>query len=238
MDFVTDRTVRFIQDIRSIKSLEALAAFMAKTLSGFQIEHFSLFELGAESKPGAGALTNFPDEWGARYLDCRYEYNDPVHIKVIRTKAPFLWNTLEPEGYLDRQARNIFFEGGEFGLKDGCTFPIFSTNGYTAVITYAARRIEDDPRLFPAMQLISLYFHGKYRELSGYDSRPVPNLSPRERECLKWAAAGKTEFEIGEILSISAATVHTHMVRVRRTLGVSTTVQAVVEAMRHHLIRA
>jgi len=236
MNFIIDQTVRFIQEIRGIKSLNSLSDFMTKTLAKFEIEHFSLFELGRDSKPGAGALTNFPAEWGMRYLEKRYEYNDPVHTKIVRTKAPFLWNTLEPEGYLSRKARRIFGEGGEFGLKDGCTFPIFSINGYTAVITYAARRLEDDPKLFPALQLISLYFHGKYIELSGTKAKPVPNLSARERECLRWAGIGKTEFEIGKILSISAATVHTHMDHARRKLGASTTTQAVVEAMGHHLI--
>ncbi len=238
MNFVTDRTIRFIQEIREVQSIADLENFMAKTLEEFQIEYFALFELGRESRPGAGALMNFPNEWVVRYLERRYEYSDPVHIKVVQTKSPFLWNTLEPEGYLNHKPRRIFLERGEFGLKDGCTFPILDTNGYTAVISFVARRLEDDPRLFPAMQLISHYFHGKYKELCGDNIYPVPNLSPRERECLTWAAAGKTEFEIGEILSISAATVHTHMDHARQKLGVGTTIQAIVEAMRHHLIRA
>jgi DNA-binding CsgD family transcriptional regulator len=238
MDFVTERTVRFLEDLKGIDKLDALADFMSKTLTEFQIEYFSLFELGCESKPGDGALAQFPTEWGQRYLEKKYEYNDPVHSKVLRTKAPFLWKTLQAEGYLDGKGRKIFHEGGEFGLKDGCTFPIFGTNGYTAVITYAANRLEDDPRLFPAMHLISLYFHGKYRDLAQNSELPPPDLSPRERECLKWAGKGKTEFEIGEILRISAATVHTHIEHARQKFGVHTTIQAVMEAMRHHLITA
>jgi len=238
MDFVTDRTVRFIEEIKKIETTTGLADFMTRTLDEFEIKHFSLFELGREAKPGAGALAKFPDEWGKRYLEKRYEYSDPVHRKILQSKTPFLWNTLKEEGFLTGKSRTIFHEGSECGLKDGCTFPIFGVNGRTAVITYAAPRLHDDPRLFPAMQLISLYFHGKYRELTQSDELPPPELSPRERECLRWAGAGKTEFEIGEILSISAATVHTHIDHVRQKFGVHTTMQAVVEAMRHHLISA
>ena len=119
------------------------------------------------------------------------------------------------------------------------TIPVFNTNGYTAVITFAAERLADDPRLKPALHLIALYFHGRYVELSDAN-RPndFPELTPRERECLRWTGQGKTDWEIGEILGISESTVHNHIENAKYKLRVTTRVQAVVEALRHHLIRA
>ena len=49
-------------------------------------------------------------------------------------------------------------------------------------------------------------------------SRP---LSARETEILHWLAQGKSNFEVGCILGISAATVKNHLQRIYRTLGVS-----------------
>lgn len=239
MDFVTDRTVQFIQDIRQQRTLDELSAYMNSTLAELDIQRFSLFELGMDATEGNGALTNFPTEWGDRYVDKKYEYHDPVHKKLLRSKRAFAWEDLKAEGYLEGKSKKIFHEGGDFGLRDGVTIPVFNTNGYTAVITFAAERLADDPRLKPALHLIALYFHGRYVELSDAN-RPndFPELTPRERECLRWTGQGKTDWEIGEILGISESTVHNHIENAKYKLRVTTRVQAVVEALRHHLIRA
>ena len=47
-------------------------------------------------------------------------------------------------------------------------------------------------------------------------------LSPREAEILLWVAQGKTNYEIGVILKISAATVKKHLVHIYEKLGVET----------------
>ncbi len=64
----------------------------------------------------------------------------------------------------------------------------------------------------------------------------IPPLSPRERECLQWLVAGKGDWEIGQILSISEKTVNTHVERAKHKLGVATRAQAIVAALRHRLI--
>jgi DNA-binding CsgD family transcriptional regulator len=56
-------------------------------------------------------------------------------------------------------------------------------------------------------------------------------LTQRQRECLKWVAAGKTDWEIGSILGLSEATINRHVERAKERLGVRTRVQAVVQAM-------
>ena len=55
----------------------------------------------------------------------------------------------------------------------------------------------------------------------------APALTDRERDCLAWAAEGKTEWEIGQILSIAESTVDSHLSRVRAKLGANTRTQAV-----------
>jgi len=47
-------------------------------------------------------------------------------------------------------------------------------------------------------------------------------LTPREAQCLTWAANGKTYEEIGEILKISARIVKAHIENAKRKLGVAT----------------
>lgn len=66
-----------------------------------------------------------------------------------------------------------------------------------------------------------------------------PALSPslpltwREREVLRWAATGKTDRDIADILAISHRTVHKHLQRVYSKLGVETRTAAVMRAIAH-----
>jgi len=56
-------------------------------------------------------------------------------------------------------------------------------------------------------------------------------LSEREREVLRWVAAGKTDRDVADILAISHRTVHKHLQRVYAKLGVETRTAAVMRAL-------
>jgi len=56
-------------------------------------------------------------------------------------------------------------------------------------------------------------------------------LTPREREVLQWAAAGKTNAEIGAILDMSPRTVEKHFEHVFEKLGVETRMAAVMRLL-------
>lgn len=57
-------------------------------------------------------------------------------------------------------------------------------------------------------------------------------LSFREKECLIWAALGKTSGDIGAILAISENTVKFHMKNAMRKLNTSSRAAAVIKAVR------
>lgn len=60
----------------------------------------------------------------------------------------------------------------------------------------------------------------------------VARLSPRERQLVRLAAAGRTDKEICRELGVSLPTVRTHWTRLRDKLDVVTRTQAVAAAMR------
>lgn len=61
---------------------------------------------------------------------------------------------------------------------------------------------------------------------------PAGTLSAREREVLRWVAAGRRQADIAATLGLSARTVENHLRRARQRLGVATTAQAVRAAAR------
>ena len=62
-------------------------------------------------------------------------------------------------------------------------------------------------------------------------------LTSRERQVLRQLADGKTNKEIGALLSISARTVETHRARLMRKLNLHSMNQLVRYAIRHRIIK-
>jgi DNA-binding CsgD family transcriptional regulator len=72
--------------------------------------------------------------------------------------------------------------------------------------------------------------YARFRELLSDKTARSP-LSPREAECLRWIAEGKTDVEAGKILHISPRTVRFHINNAKAKLGVATRIQAVAKRM-------
>jgi DNA-binding CsgD family transcriptional regulator len=86
-----------------------------------------------------------------------------------------------------------------------------------------------------ALQFAGLEAMLRLREMAMPDYAP---LSRRERECLQWLCAGKTDREIGPILSLSEKTVNVYIERAKAKFNVATRAQIVVRAVRAGLIAA
>jgi DNA-binding CsgD family transcriptional regulator len=94
-------------------------------------------------------------------------------------------------------------------------------------VSIADHRIEDVSER-SALQMASLFAHQRCRVLGGRSeaSSTATLLTPREVDCLRWVLKGKSDTDIGKILDISHTTVHFHIERVKKKLGVRTRTQA------------
>ena len=63
--------------------------------------------------------------------------------------------------------------------------------------------------------------------------RPLPQLSERKNEVLKWVVEGKRNSEIGTILNLSARTVEKHVEEILKDLMVENRATAIVRAMEY-----
>lgn len=75
------------------------------------------------------------------------------------------------------------------------------------------------------------------KNLEGVNLDDSPLLSLRERECLRWAAHGKTAWETAQILIISESAVKKHLAAASGKLNARTRTQAVAIALTRGLIR-
>ena len=74
--------------------------------------------------------------------------------------------------------------------------------------------------MLPELHLLAHFVHEAARQFvrSKTPSR-LPALTKRERECLSWAAEGKTSWEIGVILGLAERTVNFHVYQAADKLG-------------------
>jgi DNA-binding CsgD family transcriptional regulator len=155
--------------------------------------------------------------------------NHPFLVRARLSEKPVVMSKVREESVADGD------EGWWAGLPaylrhtDGLIVPVHDDDGGLAWYSGFAGREPDLSQR--AQSVLSAAVHagyGRFRELMDASSPRSP-LSPRESECLRWVADGKTDFEVGKILSISPRTVRFHINNAKVKLGVTTRIQAVAK---------
>ncbi len=187
-------------------------------------------------------LTTFPGAWEHRYLGQAYQRIDPVVSRAFSDHAPFCWGTEDMLRGLSKNQLQVFDEASEFGLRCGFAVPIHDDMGRMSVVVFASSEkptaFQKDLRLHEdLLHLMAIHFHVHARQKLGFGvSSAWPRLSPRETQCLQWAAHGKTRWEISRILGLSPRTIAFHIDNARAKLDAASTTEAVAKAVQAHLI--
>jgi LuxR family quorum sensing-dependent transcriptional regulator len=226
----------------SARTLAELDAVMAEAFSEFGVRHFSVDQM----RDGSGALVgihhfgDWPEDWGAHYLEQQHFRHDRVVRHAILSPSPLGWIDAQRRGDLERDERRLFGEAGEFGLRDGFITPVHQIDSNIASVSLTgAQKFDLSTSDRAALRLLSLYYCSfglRLKHRADADSAAKVVFTPRQRECLQWVRAGKSSWEIGEILGISERTVNFHIEEVCRRLNVQTRQQAVIEAVIRGLI--
>jgi LuxR family quorum sensing-dependent transcriptional regulator len=181
----------------------------------------------------------FPPGWMDHYFKQGYAHIDPVVSRGRRDLSPFLWSECLPFARPEHSAvvSRMFGEAREFNLKAGFVVPMVTIDGAVIAASLGGEAAEVPQTARGMISTISAFAIGRAIELRDRErKRKVSGVTPREVECLKWAAEGKTEWEISEILSISEHTADKHLSNARRKLGAANCAQAVANAIRWGLI--
>lgn len=177
-------------------------------------------------------MSTRPQAWVDRYIDKDYVRVDPLVQEVFRATGSFRWIDIMNRPASDPVVDQIRSERAEFGLHDGLVVPIYESKGYAGLVSLAGEG-EVTPALKSTLTMASVFLHNRLVTLAREKLLPDDLLTAREIECLTWAAEGKSDWEIGQILKISSKTVNYHIENTKRKFGVPTRVQAIVYAFRY-----
>ena len=152
----------------------------------------------------------------------------PASRRAMESDRPFLMSQLRQ--MMGEGQRPSWWHSlpGEMQHKDGLVVPVHEDHE----LVWAACFTGPDPDLSQTAQsLLAAAVHAAHTRYTELEHQPAPRhpLSPREAECLRWVADGKTDFEIGKILEISPRTVRFHVNNAKVKLGVATRIQAVAK---------
>ena len=189
-----------------------------------------------------GILTTYPVDWFLHYQQAGHISQDPVLARAVSSPLPVLWNRVAPPQH------PVMDEARQHGLASGITVTVGggAGSGGTLLSLASDRKPECALEMAPRHEvhvagqamLLALHLHEAVLRLPSSMAlqAPVPTLTKREKECLQWAAIGKTSWEIGQILAISERTAIFHIANATRKLGATNRRQAVVRALGLRLI--
>jgi LuxR family quorum sensing-dependent transcriptional regulator len=189
-------------------------------------------------RQGANTFTigNWPSEWRTEWLSKNYIVHDPIARMALKTRRAFTWK--QAYEHASRFGKTILDASRAFGFSDGLAIPIHSEDGPPGCVTLGGPKVELSPRERGAIELAATHAYVRLETLFGVPIayQPVKNLSPREIDVLHYVAAGKTNWEIGQILTLSQHSVGEYIQAAQRKLNCVNRAHAVAVAMQKCLI--
>ncbi|MEP0069069.1 LuxR family transcriptional regulator [Pyruvatibacter sp.] len=194
----------------------------------------------AEGGTNARRTVNYGEDWIEFYGREGYFEDDVLFDLALTNQRPIEWDQVQSSIDLTKRQQEIFDAGFDAGHRFGVTIPFHGPVGRVATLSISTSGAQSDiPRDPVQVFALSAQFHAMFDALAGSKEivPPPPRLSAREYECLSWAAQGKSNRDIAQIIGISDPTVQFHMGNVMKKLKVSSRVSAVFEASRMGLLR-
>lgn len=235
---------RFLDETDGIAQSEELFDLLSAFALNFDCPWIAYGPLASDQKvlnpaqPDSTAMLSYPDGWKERYVKMGYDKIDPI-IKKSRNRIDAVqWSEVYRDASTTENERRVLDEAAAFGLKSGVTVPLHGPAGSFTIMSFAqpwSREFQN--RTTTYLQLAALHFHVRITEL-GYSNRlkHVNILSFREKECMLWTARGKSSWEIGRILGISANTVNFHLKNAMRKLDTANRTAAAIKATNLRII--
>jgi DNA-binding CsgD family transcriptional regulator len=227
----------YLEKANKAKTAEELFEIFLSTVGqhGFNKVLFALLtdhrDIGLSA--GVGVIENYPEDWMKYYFENGFDKIDPIVTYGVHQDGTFEWAEIPKKVHLHSKQKQCLYLGEEAGLHNGISIPLRGINNQMAGISLATSEKIDACEINP--DLITAYcnhFYTAFKRLHNPRQHPTNILlTKQEREVLTWAANGKSDEDIAEIMKISKHTVNMHARGAFKKLDASNRVVAVVKAI-------
>jgi DNA-binding CsgD family transcriptional regulator len=175
---------------------------------------------------------HFPEGYSHNYISHRWDEIDPIVQHIHSARRPFMWSDVCARMDLSSRQQTFLEDCRDLGVHSGVTIPLHGPGSEVDLISLSLRdEARVDPGRIPLIHALTVQYRSRLSELQGDPVTATRSLTFKETECLRWCKEGKTNWEIGEIMSISEKTVEFHLSNTIKKLNVSNRITAVVKGI-------
>lgn len=230
-----DLVEAFVREVHGIESEHQLAGALAEITRELGFHYFALtHHVDARRSSAAIRIHNYPAGWAEWFDEQQLGPVDPVHRASHLTSVGFAWSKLPEMISLTPRDEQILAAARSEGIGDGFTVPGHVPGEFYGSCSFAtetgARFCSEQ---LPLLQLVGAFAFEAGRRIRRVREphEPAARLTDRQRECLMWAARGKSDWEIARILGVSHETVIRHLKQARERYGVAKRTLLTVHAL-------
>jgi LuxR family quorum-sensing system transcriptional regulator CciR len=228
------RVDAFVRDVRELETEEALGGALADVSRDLGFRYFALtHHVDVRRSSAAIRIHNYPDGWAEWFDEQSLGLTDPVHRASNVTSVGFSWSRLADMIALTAQDRRILELARREGIGEGFTVPAHVPGDAHGSCSFACATGESfSEQHLPLLQLVGAFAFEAARRMrrSRFSAGPI-QLTDRQRECVMWAARGKSDWEIAHILGLSEATVGEHLRHAFERYGVGKRTLVAIHAL-------
>lgn len=236
---MADVTLRFAQALDHVRTAPAIAQIWA-TMKEFAKELGYAHLIGVDAARIAGGAadaviyTDAPELLGE--IDRAYAYaSAPFVQRSLRSPELFLISDLRNDPKTQGPWMNLMADVVKRG--DGLVVPVYDQDEPVAGFMFAGEKIDATALTRAKLQILSHAAFARYRLLKSGRRPFTPHaLTTREIQCLRAAAGGKGDAEVGADLGISSRTVRFHIDGAKTKLKANSRVQAIAKALQEKII--
>lgn len=228
------RVDAFVRDVRELETEEALAGALADVSSDLGFRYFALtHHVDVRRSSAAIRIHNYPEGWAEWFDEQSLGKTDPVHRASNITSVGFSWSKLPEMIALTADDRRVLDLARRQGIGEGFTVPAHvpgEAHGSCSFACVTGERFVDEH--LALLQLVGAYAFEAARRMRRRQVSDGPvQLTDRQRECVMWAARGKSDWEIARVLGVSEATVGEHLRHAYERYGVGKRTLVTVHAL-------
>lgn len=235
-------SIKQVSEAKNLAELEQAIRQAANQL-GFKNYNFVLRKSVALADEKVIMIDGMPKGWQATYRSDKLYEHDIILKQCQKVAGSFFWNEIDQ---FDLSPREKMFvtRSADYGMYSGLSARASYNADQEWLLNLTAYEeidlVPSSTLLMLANQLVLTIGERVNHIEFGVDEGNRQSfrglLSSREKECLRWAAQGKTSWEAGQILGIAESTVVHHLKHAATKLGANKRQLAVTKAMELRLL--